>query len=133
MIAICSGVADSRRAVAAGMMSSDVIRSTPTSFMAMAMTTASSSMKISRVASGRMPSASASSALTVPGSALFRRDDGWAVFVVEGDRARLRPVRLGGRSGLLAEVLEGVEAGDAVIVHPDDAVDDGVRVRLFQE
>ena len=72
-------------------------------------------------------------ALTVPGSALFRRDDGWAVFVVEGDRARLRPVRLGGRSGLLAEVLEGVEAGDAVIVHPDDAVDDGVRVRLFQE
>lgn len=72
-------------------------------------------------------------ALTVPASALFRRDDGWAVFVVEGDRARLRPVRLGAGSGLLSEVLEGLGEGDAVIVHPDDAVDDGVRVRRFGE
>lgn len=70
-------------------------------------------------------------ALTVPASALFRRDDGWAVFVVEGGRARLRPVRIGAGSGLLSEVLEGLSAGDAVIVHPDDAVDDGVRVRRF--
>lgn len=72
-------------------------------------------------------------ALTVPASALFRRDDGWAVFVVEGDRARLRPVRLGAGSGLLSEVLEGLGEGDAVIVHPDDAVDDGVRVRPFRD
>jgi HlyD family secretion protein len=72
-------------------------------------------------------------ALTVPASALFRREDGWAVFVVEDGRARLRPVRLGPGSGLLTEVLEGVSAGDAVIVHPDDAVDDGVRVKRFQE
>ena len=72
-------------------------------------------------------------ALTVPASALFRRDDGWAVFVVEEGRARLRPVRLGPGSGLLTEVLEGVSAGDAVIVHPDDAVDDGVRVKRFLE
>lgn len=72
-------------------------------------------------------------ALTVPASALFRRDDGWAVFVVEGGRARLQPVRPGPGSGLLTEVLEGVSAGDTVILHPDDAVDDGVPVRLFTE
>lgn len=72
-------------------------------------------------------------ALTVPASALFRRDDGWAVFVVEGGRARLQPVRPGPGSGLLTEVLEGVSAGDTVILHPDDAIDDGVPVRLFTE
>lgn len=72
-------------------------------------------------------------ALTVPASALFRRDDGWAVFVVDGGRARLQPVRPGPGSGLLTEVLEGVSAGDAVILHPDDAIDDGVPVRLFTE
>lgn len=72
-------------------------------------------------------------ALTVPASALFRRDDGWAVFVVEGDRAKLRPVRLGPGSGLLTEVLAGLSAGDVVIVHPDDAVEDGVRVEPFRK
>lgn len=71
-------------------------------------------------------------ALTVPASALFRRDDGWAAFVVEDDRARLRPVRLGPGSGLLTEVLEGLDPGDVVIVHPDDAVADGVRVESFR-
>lgn len=71
-------------------------------------------------------------ALTVPASALFRRDDGWAAFVVEDGRARLRPVRLGPGSGLLTEVVEGLSAGDAVIVHPDDAVEDGVRVGPFR-
>ena len=71
-------------------------------------------------------------ALTVPASALFRRDDGWAVFLVEHDRARLRAVKLGPGSGLLTEVVEGLSAGDVVIVHPDDAIDDGVRVELFR-
>ena len=72
-------------------------------------------------------------ALTVPASALFRRDEGWAVFVVEAGRAKLQPVRLGPGSGLLTEVLEGLSAGDVVIVHPDDAVEDGVRVEPFRK
>jgi HlyD family secretion protein len=46
--------------------------------------------------------------------------------------ARAAPVRLGQGSGLLTEVLEGLAAGDKVIVHPDDAVDDGVRVEPFR-
>jgi HlyD family secretion protein len=71
-------------------------------------------------------------ALVVPASALFRRDDGWAVFVVEQGRARLREVALGQGSGLLTEVVAGLAAGDVVIVHPDDAVDDGVRVEPFR-
>jgi HlyD family secretion protein len=71
-------------------------------------------------------------ALTVPASALFRWQDDWAAFVVEDGRARLRPVRLGPGSGLLTEVTEGLAAGDVVIVHPDDAVEDGVRVEEFR-
>jgi HlyD family secretion protein len=71
-------------------------------------------------------------ALTVPSSALFRRDDGWAAFVVETGRARLRPVRAGRSSGLMTEIIEGLVAGEQVIVHPDDAVDDGVRVEPFR-
>ncbi len=70
-------------------------------------------------------------ALTVPASALFRRDDGWAVFAVEGGRARQREVTVGPGNGLLTEIVAGLEEGDTVIVHPGDAVSDGVRVRGF--
>jgi HlyD family secretion protein len=75
---------------------------------------------------------SSDAALTVPSSALFRRGDSWAAFVVAGGRARERTVTQGHSSGLLTEVLGGLEDGDTVIVHPGDAIDDGVRVRPFQ-
>ncbi len=67
--------------------------------------------------------------LRVPTSALFRADGGWAVFVVEGGRAKMRRVMLGERAGLMAQVQSGLEAGERVIAHPDDRVREGVRVR----
>ena len=66
--------------------------------------------------------------LQVPSSALFRRGDQWAVFVVDGEFARLRNVQLGRRSGPTAQILSGVEAGELVITHPDDSIEAGVRV-----
>ena len=68
--------------------------------------------------------------LQVPGSALFRHNNGWAVFAIAAERARLQPVRIGERSGLQAQVLDGLQAGDQVIVHPDDKVRDGVRIEV---
>jgi HlyD family secretion protein len=62
----------------------------------------------------------------VPESALFRKGEGWAVFLADAGRVRLRPVKLGQRNGLRAQVLEGLAPGDKVIVHPGDSVRDGV-------
>jgi len=64
----------------------------------------------------------------VPTGALFRHGENWAVFAVEGGRARLEDVQIGQRNGLEAEVLEGLSPGELVIAHPSDAVRDGVRV-----
>lgn len=66
--------------------------------------------------------------LQVPSSALFRSGDGWAVFRVADGRARIRQVSIGHSNGLESEVLEGLQSGDQVIVHPGDKVKDGVRV-----
>ena len=66
--------------------------------------------------------------LKVPTSSLFRRGEDWAVFAVEKGRAVLRPITLGIRNGLEAEVLDGVAAGERIIVHPSDSVAEGVRV-----
>jgi HlyD family secretion protein len=66
--------------------------------------------------------------LQVPASALFRDGNGWAVYIVERDKAAKRRVEIGKRNALVAQVLSGIKAGDHVIVHPDDRVRDGVKV-----
>jgi HlyD family secretion protein len=70
----------------------------------------------------------AADVLQVPTSALFRHGDGWAAYVVEDGRARLRPLTLGQRTGLQAQVLAGLKAGERLISHPDDRIRDGARV-----
>ncbi len=66
--------------------------------------------------------------LKVPTAALFRRGDDWAVFAVEGDRARLRTVTIGPRNADEAEVTDGLEVGERVVIHPPDTLRDNVRV-----
>jgi HlyD family secretion protein len=66
--------------------------------------------------------------LKVPVSSLFRRGEDWVVYVEDGGRARLRPLRLGRRNGSEAHVLEGVGQGDTVVVHPPDTLSDGARI-----
>jgi HlyD family secretion protein len=67
--------------------------------------------------------------LQVPESSLFRYEDGWAVFAMENGKASLRRVKLGHRSGLAAEIVSGLKAGETVITHPDESIEDGTSVR----
>jgi HlyD family secretion protein len=67
-------------------------------------------------------------ALRVPAGALFQREGETHVFVIDGGRAELRKVKAGRTNGVETEVLEGLRAGDAVVVYPGDKVFDGTRV-----
>ncbi|MGB3097448.1 MAG: HlyD family efflux transporter periplasmic adaptor subunit, partial [Candidatus Deferrimicrobiaceae bacterium] len=67
--------------------------------------------------------------LQVPASALFRYEDGWAAFVVNGGRAKRRIVTVGRRNGLVAQITSGLEEGETVIPHPSDQIEEGTRVR----
>jgi HlyD family secretion protein len=67
-------------------------------------------------------------ALRVPTSALFRRGDRWAVFVVEGGRARVTSIDIGHRNANFAEVARGLLSGATVVLHPSDRVADGVGI-----
>jgi HlyD family secretion protein len=66
--------------------------------------------------------------LQVPSGAVFRSGDRFAVYVVEKGRAKLRPVEVGRRNGLAAQVLSGIAEGDTVVLHPGDTVTDGKKV-----
>ncbi len=68
-------------------------------------------------------------ALLVPQSALFRRDGGWAVFVVRDGAARERRVEVAHRSASTAAVAAGLAPGDQVVLFPPSALADGATVR----
>jgi len=67
--------------------------------------------------------------LKAPMSALFRDGEKWHVYAIEAGRAVKRTIDIGRQNGLEAEIAGGLKAGDAVIIHPSDAVHDGTRVR----
>lgn len=67
-------------------------------------------------------------ALRVPASALFRTGPDWSVFVAEEGVARLRRVGIGRNNGIVAEVLDGLSAGERVILYPSAAITDGTSV-----
>ena len=66
--------------------------------------------------------------LQVPASSLFRHENDWAIFTIENGKAHLATVSTGHGNGLATQILDGIEAGVHVILHPDDRIADGVRV-----
>lgn len=66
--------------------------------------------------------------LTIPVGALFRDGQDWATYVLREGRAAVQKLDLGERNEELAQVLDGLQAGDQVIQHPSDQVYDGIRV-----
>lgn len=66
----------------------------------------------------------------IPADALVRRDGSQAVFVLEGDRVRLRAVDLAGSEGGRTHVRTGLAAGELVVVGPPANLVDGERVRV---
>jgi HlyD family secretion protein len=92
------------------------------------LTTASSVLGDGYRVEGRIIMWEADDVLQVPVSALFRRGEGWNLFVVENGEAHLREVKVGQRTPFEAEIRSGVEDGAEVIVHPSNQISDGVRV-----
>jgi RND family efflux transporter MFP subunit len=55
------------------------------------------------------------------------------VFVIHGDRAVETPVRTGGELGEMIEILEGVKAGEKVVVKPSGRLKNGSRVKIAEK
>lgn len=67
-------------------------------------------------------------ATIIPSGALFRRGEGWNVYVAKDGRAQLRQIELLRRSGRFAAVASGLNPGEEVIVYPSDRVAPSIRV-----
>lgn len=69
------------------------------------------------------------SVLVIPASSVFRENGQHAVFVIDGERVVQKDVVIGQSDGFLVEVVQGLNEGDQIVRHPDNRLDDGVRVR----
>jgi RND family efflux transporter MFP subunit len=68
--------------------------------------------------------------LMVPDAAVLRQGQLTSVFVIDGDRARLRFVSVGRSADGGTEILAGLSQGESVIVAPPPVVRDGTRVTV---
>ena len=69
------------------------------------------------------------SVLQIPTGALFRRGGDWMTFVFRDGQAQQAKLEIAHNSGTSAEVVAGLKEGDAVILHPSDAITDGRAVK----
>jgi RND family efflux transporter MFP subunit len=71
--------------------------------------------------------------LTLPASTLLFRSEGMQVGVVDSNgKVEVRTVKLGRDFGQTLEIVDGVTAGDRVIVNPPDMLASGMTVRVAE-
>jgi RND family efflux transporter MFP subunit len=70
-------------------------------------------------------------AVVVPERAVLASERGFVAYVVEGTRARVRPLKLGIRTGDGGvEILSGVTPGEKVVVEGSDRLSEGMEVQI---
>jgi len=74
----------------------------------------------------------AGNVLKVASGAVFRRGDQAGVFLVKNGRAIYQPITTGRSSGREIEIVQGLRAGDDVVIYPGDRIKDGDRVQPLQ-
>lgn len=66
--------------------------------------------------------------LSVPGSAIFQRNNRWYTFVIAEGRAEEREIEIGKHNRDYVQVLTGMAEGEMVVLFPSELLSDGARV-----
>ena len=86
-------------------------------------------LRIGETVFGEIAAAVRPNAVVIPLDALVPEGDGFKVFVVDAQSiAHARPVTVGGRTSTLAEITEGVRAGEKVVTYGAYGVEDSAKV-----
>jgi membrane fusion protein, multidrug efflux system len=68
--------------------------------------------------------------VVVPNTALLYEGDKIRTYVVEDDKAKERPVKLGNKYGDEMEILEGIKEGDKVVIAGQQGLSEGAKVNF---
>jgi RND family efflux transporter MFP subunit len=70
--------------------------------------------------------------IVVPVTALLYEAEKVKVFIIEGDRAKEREVKLGSKYGELMEIIDGVKEGEKIVAIGQQNLSEGARVSVQQ-
>ncbi len=70
--------------------------------------------------------------IVIPFEAIFLKQGSPSIYVIEDNQASLKQVKLGLREKELVEIISGLEAGEAVVVHGVGRLYPGVNVKIHQ-
>jgi len=70
--------------------------------------------------------------IVVPVTALLYEAEKVKVFIIEGDRAKEREVKLGSKYGELMEIIDGVKAGEKIVAIGQHNLSEGAKVSVQQ-
>jgi len=65
-------------------------------------------------------------------SALIDKGNGTVVYLLEGNRIKETPVRVGAKLGDMTEILSGLKEGDRVAIKPPKGLKDGSRIKVAE-
>lgn len=88
-------------------------------------------LKLGIFLTAQVPVETHADALTVPPQSIYHDESGQTqVYVVEGDTAKAAPVKLGIQTGSRVEILDGVKAGDTIILTGGYGLGDTAKVKI---
>jgi len=67
--------------------------------------------------------------IRIPEAALFRQGENWSTFVVKDGIAEQRQVSIGRSNRNHAQAIDGIDAGETVILYPSERIESGMRVK----
>jgi membrane fusion protein (multidrug efflux system) len=70
--------------------------------------------------------------LVIPREAILEAGGEMFAFVVEGNQAVRRPIRIGYEQDRMVEVLEGLNEGDQVVIKGQQLIKDGSAIRVIE-
>lgn len=80
-----------------------------------------------------LPTSNQAAAITVPTDAIVKRGEQRLVMVTDGKKAIARPVVTGATDGTTIQIVNGLQAGDKLIVIGQDELKDGDPVEVYFE
>jgi len=69
---------------------------------------------------------------TLLSSAIITHNKERFVFVVKDNLATKRAIRIGRQLGTMSEVLDGIDAGERIVISPPDKMADGIKVKISE-
>jgi multidrug efflux pump subunit AcrA (membrane-fusion protein) len=66
-------------------------------------------------------------------SALIDRNGKTIAYLLEGNRVRETPIKVGKTFGDMVEILSGLKAGDRIVVTPPKRLKDGSRIKVAEQ